>query len=891
MNPQDAAPAPPYRRHQLDNGLDLLLLPTDLAPVVEVQIWAGVGSADESPEEAGLAHFHEHMLFKGTARRGVGEIAGEVEGAGGRINAFTSYDVTCYHATLPSDSWPVGLDVLSDAVLHSAFDPGEIALEIDVVLEEIRRSADSPHHVLSELSARTLYTAHPYREPILGSAENVASFDRAKVRRFFERWYAPHNLALVAAGDFDPEAFLVQAQQIFGARLGAGKAAAAQRVRRPEPAQRALRTAILTRAFERVRMEVSWPVVALRHPDAPALDLLAFILGSGDSSRLTRRVRERDGLAERIDAACYTPLDPGAFSVDIETDGERAAEALCASVREVERLRSEAVADDELDKAKTNFLAAQHFERESVSGQAGKLGSFLTLAGDPGLEVRYLAAVSEATPASLLRVAQQYLAADGISVAALVSEDARGALDDASAAEAVARGVAELERLREAPRRIPPPSQRAGATPSATAAGSRAAAAPPRASAPELHAFELSGGTRLYVLPRRAVPVFSLRAALLGGQLAETHERSGLSAFLAGMWLRGTRSHGAADFARTSERLAIDLDSFSGRNSIGLTLDAPSARFDAGLELLAEMLLEPAFDAEELERERRETLASIERREDSLAQRAFLLFGEAQFPTHPYGWPLLGWREGAQAVDIDAVALHHDALVRSGNLVICAAGDLDPDATARLVSSRLAELDTRPFSRPELTVDPAPEIPICREARKDREQAHLVIGFRGLSLHDPDREALEVISQLLAGQGGRLFLELRDRQGLAYSVTASHVDGLGTGTFSTYIGTSPDKLDAARAGLLRELEKLIAAAPEPAELERARRYLAGNHCIDLQRNASHAAHVALDALYGIAPDAYQVLPERIAAVTPADVLRVARRVIRLDARSEAVVRP
>ena len=851
-----------------------------------MQIWAGVGSADEGAAEAGLAHFHEHMLFKGTARRGVGEVAGEVEGAGGRINAFTSYDVTCYHATLPNDAWPVGLDVLSDAVLHSTFAAEEIALEIDVVLEEIRRSADSPASVLSELAARTIYLAHPYREPILGSAESVANFDRDKVRSFFERWYAPPNLALVAAGDFDPEEFLARAEQSFGGRrtTAANGSARRARVRRPEPAQRALRTAVLSRPFERVRMELAWPVVALRHPDAPALDLLAFILGSGDSSRLARRVRERDGLAERIDAACYTPLDPGAFSVDIETDGERAAIALSAAVREVERLRSESVSPEELDKAKTNFLAAQHFERESVSGQAGKLGGFLTLAGDPGLEERYLASVRDATPESLLRAARQYLGCDALSVAALVSLDARGALDDGIAADAVARGVAELERLREPPRRI-------GANGSGAAARAGRRAAPGRAAAPELFAYEIGGGARLYVVPRRAVPVVSLRAALLGGLLAETRERAGLSAFLAGMWMRGTRSHSAADFARASERMAIDLDSFSGRNSVGLTLDAPTERFDAGFELLSQVLLEPAFDPEEIERERRETLASIERREDSLAQRAFLLFGEAQFPTHPYGWPVLGWREGVLGFDAEAVALQHDALVRAGNLVICAAGDLDPDATAARVTARLAELDARPAVLPEPAIDAPPGEPRRLEARKDREQAHLVIGFRGLSLHDPDREVLEVISQILAGQGGRLFLELRDRQGLAYSVSASHADGLGTGTFSSYIGTSPEKLDAARAGLLGELEKLLAAPPELAELERARRYLVGNHRIDLQRNASHAAHVALDALYGIAPDAYHTLPERIAAVGPEDVLRVARRVIRLEARSEAVVRP
>ncbi len=222
----------------LPNGLTLLLHEAHLAPVANLQIWAKVGAADERPGEEGLAHFHEHMLFKGTARRGVGEIAGDVEGAGGRINAYTSFDVTVYHATLPSDQLAVGVDVLADAVLHSSFDPDEIAREIEVVLEEIRRSEDSPGHVLGNALFETCYEQHPYRAPILGTAESVASFDRARVRAFFERWYTPEHLSFVAAGDFDGAAVRERVRQAFGER----SPGQARRERPSEPRQQGLRS-------------------------------------------------------------------------------------------------------------------------------------------------------------------------------------------------------------------------------------------------------------------------------------------------------------------------------------------------------------------------------------------------------------------------------------------------------------------------------------------------------------------------------------------------------------------------------------------------------------------------------------------------------------------------
>ena len=179
---------PPIRSHTLDNGLSVLLRETHLAPVVEVEIWADVGSADERSGEAGLAHFHEHMLFKGTQRRGLGQIAAEIEGAGGRINAYTSFDVTVYHATLPAAELSLGLDVLADAVTASIFPPEEIAREVEVVLEEIRGAEDSPGSVLGNAVFAAAWDRHPYRAPILGSRESVASFDQSRVRAFFERW-------------------------------------------------------------------------------------------------------------------------------------------------------------------------------------------------------------------------------------------------------------------------------------------------------------------------------------------------------------------------------------------------------------------------------------------------------------------------------------------------------------------------------------------------------------------------------------------------------------------------------------------------------------------------------------------------------------------------------
>ncbi len=832
-----------------------------MAPVAEVQVWAAVGSADEEPGQGGLAHFHEHMLFKGTERRGVGEITAAVEGVGGRINAYTSFDVTCYHATLPSAEVSVGLEVLADSVQHSIFDPEEVDREIEVVLEEIRSAEDDPHHVLSDALFRTAYQVHPYRGPILGTREDVASFSHEKLSSFYRRWYTPDKLVVVAVGDFENARILEEVRALF-ADAQPGKAF---RNRPAEPEQTALRTTLLRRPFERACLDLSWSTVGFRHPDAPLLDLLAFVLGEGESCRLVQRVKEEFGLADRIDASSYTPLDPGLFATAADLDPTNTLAAVEAVLRETEMLRAEPVAEDELEKARANFLASQHWEHESVSGLARKIGSFHLIAGDHRCEAEYLERIRTATTEDLQRVAKEWLAPQRLTVGAVLPDGAEPGIDATALEEAVARGIGEASRAFHRPTT--------------------------RERLSGILSYQLENGIQIHVVPRREVPVVAIRAVMLGGSLAETAETAGISNFLAGMWLRGTRARSAADFARQVESLAADIDGFSGRNSIGLTLDATSEKLLPALDLFAEVMLAPSFGVEEIERERRDTLAVIARRDDRLAARVFDLFCKTHFRTHPYGLPIPGTSDAVREISREALIAHHARLARPDNLVIAVVGDVDPDDMAAHLARRLGSLDGEPFDPTMPEMEPAPSEIRTAEEYKDRAQAHLVIGFRGLTVQDEDREILEVIAQILGGQGGRLFCELRDRQGLAYSVSALNVEGVAVGFFATHVATAAEKFEEAKRGMLEELGRITESPPSDDELLRAQRFLVGNFAIDQQRSSARALHVALDARYGLGPDADRDYPDRIHRITREDVLRVARRIIDLGAYTLAAVRP
>lgn len=881
----------------LPNGLTILLRESHRAPVVELQIWADVGSADERPGEEGLAHFHEHMLFKGTDRRGVGEVAGDIEGLGGQINAYTSFDQTVYHATLPSAAWRDGLDVLTDAVRFSIFDEAEVQREREVVLEEIRRSEDTPGHVLGDLSFRECFKAHPYGAPILGPASNVAGFERSQVRRFFERWYTPDNMMVVAVGDFDRFEVAAEIERLFAdAQQGS-----ARRERPIEPPSEALRVRVLRRPFEGHRVDLSWPASRFGDPDAIHLDLLAYVLGECESSRLVRCIREEEALVDRIDAGAYTPLDRGLFSIGFETDGPRLLAATRRIVEEADRLRRERVSPAELDRARVNFLASEQFERESVSGVASKIGSYESMGGGWQRESEALELLRAATPDDLLRVAQQYLRPEGLVAAALIPEASDPSIDETTLREAIAAGLADAERSRDslpedAPEEAPEEARAESSVGDASgrSAAGRLALGPLRTAADgagERLDATLPNGMPVHVLRRPEVPIAAVRLASLGGLLAEDESNSGITRFLNAMWTRGTRSLSAGAFARKIEGLAAEIDGFSGRNSVGLTLDSLSETLDPAFALFAEALLEPRFDAEEIERERRETLAALDRREDRLGQRAFQLFARTEFEHHPYRLSVLGERDAIEGLSAEDLARHSGRLVRADRSALAIVGDVDPEKVVALAARRLAALP----SGDDPLVMPAAEARGVgvRESSliKDRAQAHLVVGFRGLTLDDPDRHALELISQLLAGQGGRLFLELRDRQSLAYTVSASNVEGLAPGYFSIYIATAPDKMEQARRGIFEEIDRLVNEAPSAEELDRAIRYGTGSFAIDSQRSHARAAHMALDAIYGLGPDHSDHYPRRIAEIGPDEVLRVAQRIFRVEACTISAVHP
>ena len=846
-------------RTTLDNGLKVILVEDHSAPVVALNVWVRVGSADERPEQWGMAHVHEHMLFKGTERRGVGEIAATVEGAGGNINAFTSYDMTVYHITMASRDAQVGVDVLADAVQHSTFDAGELAKEEEVVIEEIRRSDDTPDSLISKELFETAYREHPYRREVIGTQESVRAFTRQGLLDFYHHWYVPNNMTFVAVGDFQSDAVLEQVKKAFA---DAKPSPELQHPRAAEPPQTAARAAVVKSDFEQSLLGVAWKITAFSDPDTPYLDLLALVLGGGDSSRLYREVKDRQQLVHGINASSYTPLDPGLFFVDAELEAGKIDATVAAISEQVRRIRDFGPSDAELERARVNLLASQVHEKETMQGQAQKYGYFELLAGGLEAEQKYLDQVHRATHADLQRVAQKYLVPEQATVVALLAKDADGSVTDARLLSALRRGY-----------------------------GGETAPLAAQTLRDDIREYRLPNGLRVVVKANHSVPLVSLRLAFHGGLLAETEKTEGITSFVSEMLSRGTTERNAAQLATDVENIAGDLSGFAGRNSFGLQADLLSESLDTGLDLFADVLLHPSFDKEEIEKLKVERRAALRRREDNLGTKAFELFQKELYPSHPYRFSSLGTLASLDRLDRAALASYWSAFARPSNAVLGVVGDVDPDRFVESLAARLGEWkDTGPVELPARATPSAPAK--AREASlvKKKNQSHIVYGFLALSIDDPDLAALDVLTQVLGGQGGRLFVELRDRQSLAYSVTAFEMEGVDPGSFAVYMAGAPTKLDESLAGIRGELGKIVNEPITDEELARAKGYLIGTQAVSLQRYGTQAMLLSLDELYGLGATHHLDYADRISAVSAADVQRVAKRVIRLDAPVVAIIK-
>jgi zinc protease len=844
---------PPLQKTVLPNGLTVILQESHAAPVVTVQFWVKVGSAREEPEIAGITHFIEHLIFKGTAKRKVGEIAREIEGVGGEINAYTSYDQTVYHVVLASRYLDLALETLSDAVFNPSFDAAEVDKERLVVLEEIKRGQDDPGSELTKLLYAKAFTKHPYGRPVIGYKEIIEKVSRQDIVKYHKKWYYPNNMALVVAGDFEKEKLMAKIKALLE-KIPAGKLPPDVVIQEPE--QKAIRSFSESRDVKRAYLMMSYPTPDINNPEVYALEVLASILGEGDSSRLFRTVKEEKSLIDGVWAYVFTPKDPGNFLVGATCEPDKLEAAQQAILEEIREIRKKPVSEEELGRAKILAQKEHLHSQETVQGQARQLGYFELVAGDAYKELEYINKIQQVSAQDVLSMAKKYLDDSHLTWGTITPSPRAGEKKGPALPPAKAKAAALTETKKPAVSKV-----------------------------------VLENGITLLIKENPAVPLVSARAVFLGGVRFENDRNNGVSNFTTQMLLRGTRTRTNEQIAQEIENAGGSLNVQSGRNSLGMNLDILSRNFDKGLELLADCLQNPLFEPEEIEKARLEILASIKQDEDNLFGATFKLFARTLYQKHPYRFPSKGTAATVSKLGRKNLLDFYSRTLMPNRMVLAVVGDVKKDEVVAKVRRAFLDWEKRPFSPPR----PAPELKskkmrVAQEHRQ-KQQAHLVMGFLGASLKNQDRYALSILDAVLSGMGSRLFIELRDKESLAYALGAQSNDGLEPGQFVIYMGTDPAKLEQATKGILRELKKIQKEGITAEELGRAQRYLIGNYEIGLQTNGQQAFMYALDELYGLGYENVERYADNINKVTLADTQKAVKKYWDLEHYTLAVIKP
>lgn len=829
-------------RFELENGLTGLVKEDHAAPVVSIQIWVGSGSIHEGAYlGAGLSHYIEHMIFKGTPTRKPGEIARTIIGFGGELNAYTSLDRTVFHTDLPSTHWKEALATLADAVINPAFPESEWEKEKQVILREFSMGEDNPDRCLNELLFKTAYTLHPYRLPVIGLKELFKAMTREDIVRFYRLRYVPDNMVAVVVGDVNAAEAKAALVQAF-----------APLVRRPdppvyipaEPRQTAPRYLRQSGPYKISRLSVAFHTVPLDDTDTPALDLLAAVVGGSQSSSLVQEIKEQRQLVHSISASSFTLKDPGLFSIDASLDPRHETELLSALEESVTRWGEKPFPRSEIDKARRLMLVDQLSNLQGMHGQAASYAEGQLFMKDPRYAESYLARLQSVTPADLQAVARRYLRPENRVTVVLGPE-------------------------------------------TAPAAGTPAAALNQPSTVTRLL---LPQGIPLLVREDHRLPFVYVCAAFRGGVLNEDENTAGITALMAELLTRGTANRTALSIARSLETMGASLTPFSGYNSFGVQGRALSADAPALMEILFDCLSHPLFPTNEVEKQKTIQLAALESRTEQPMHLAADALNAIIFAGHPYRLPQEGTTSSVARLQPADVQTYWRRQLVSGNMTLALFGDITARQAQELVAKQAGCIPRNPAAA-RLGALPAPHLPARIEQREPREQCIVICGFPGVGILDPRRDALALLEAAMSGMSSHLFETVREKRGLAYYASTRQRLGVDCGVFTLYAGTRAEALPTVESLICEEINRVTTRGLEAEEVARARNMLVAEHQMRLQDNAQLAMTCALDDLLGLGYDHEFTLPRRIEAVTPESIRQAAVSILQTNRMAVSVVLP
>lgn len=825
--------------YKLDNGQTVVVQEVKNNPIVTIDTWIKTGSIDEEDSNNGVAHFLEHLFFKGTKTHEPGEFDKILETKGAITNAATSKDFTHYYITIPSKDFDLAMDLHGDMILHPLIPRKEMEKERKVVLEEISKDLNSPTKIMQDNLNSMLYTTHPYKRKVIGRSDVIETITRDQVLSFYNKNYSPSNMVTVIIGDVDANHAIEKTKEAFNAEY------------KKQTKTIYTKEAPLTKQQKKVEYldtESGYMVIGFRgtpidDKDSYALDVLATILGDGRSSVLNQVLKEKKRIAFSVDAGNSTFRDDGIFYISANYEPSKCKIVQDTIFNEIEKIQKNGVTDDQLKLAKNIIERSTYYSRESITNIATEIGYTMALTNDIKFYDTYLDNIKNVSKEDVKKVAEKYLGINRSAVSIVLPKSAKEV------------PVASL-------------TQQAPATAELVSENT------------QTQKYKLSDGATMLYTPNNVNDIIAISIYAKGGQLAE--QKAGTANLTATAMMRGTKNYTSLELSQVLEDNGIKIQPSASADAFAINVLTTKDEYDKTLELLNEVVNNATFEDYEIDKVKTEKLNTIKRNKDVPLQRAIEEYRDLIYQNSPYSISSKILEKNIPNITKEDIINYYNSIFAPKNLVISINGNIDKDKTIQDLNNifkpkenaknfDFAQYNSKipTVTTPRQTIQKVPTT----------ETAWILLGWQTNGvLNEKDYATLQVIDSLLgSGMSSRLFKDLREQEGLAYQLGSGYSPNVLRGSFLLYIGTNPQTLDKAKSGLFAEITRLKTEYVGDKELQDAKEKLLGNYVIGLETNLDKASNIGW---YEASTRGYEFkdkYEKLINSVTDSDIIEIANK--------------
>ena len=866
------APTLEFEKYSLPNGLEVILSEDRRLPLVAVNLWYHVGPANEDPGRTGFAHLFEHMMFQGSKHVPGDSHFRLVEGAGGStINGTTDFDRTNYFETVPSNQLELALWLESDRMgyLLDMVDQANLSNQQDVVRNERRQSVENqPYGIVEEALFHQLFPKeHPYYASVIGSHADIQAAKLEDVKNFFKLYYAPNNASLAIVGDIDKAEAKKLVEKYFGT-LKQGKPVPKPNVQTPPIT--AERRAVVQDRVELPRVYMAWLTPSIYKPGDADADIAANALGGGRASRLYKKLVYEQQIAQDVSVSQSSLMLGSVFQVMATArPGHTAEEIEKAIDEELARFRESGPDQTEVDRARNIYETRIIQGLENLGGFGGvadRLNTNNHYLGDPGHLTDDLQRYRDTTPATVKAFTQQYLT---------------------PATRVVVHGVPGKQDLG-----TPVPTPKVAQAPPGTGAESLnteeewrtetpKAAEAKTLQVPTPTSFQLPNGLTVLVNERRGLPIVSASLVVKTGSGANPADKPGLANFTAAMLDEGTATRTALQIADEVAQLGGSLNTGSTMDAMLVSAGSLRRNFDALLTLMSDVVRNPAFPAEEVDRQRKSRLANLIQQRENPGQVAGNAMAAALFGTsHPYGFPEIGTEASNTAMTRDDMRAFWAQNFVPNNAALIVSGQVTAADLRSIVEKAFGEWKQGTPAQPALASPSTTSAKVILVDKPGAPQTQLRVASIGVPRATPDYEAIRIMNEALGGLfSSRINLNLREQHGYTYGASSQFVMRRSAGPFVIQSGVRTDVTAPSVAEIFKEVRRMREAPLSPEELTLAKDSLVRSLPAQFETSSSVTASTANIYTYDLGLDYYTKLPARLTAVTADDVKGAAEKYV------------